>query len=51
MNREEALEKWLREDVGPAYDRMKADPSRGLTPDQVAASLVEHIAKRKRERK
>ncbi len=51
MSGEEALEKWLREDVGPAYDRMKADPSGGLTLEEVRASLKAHIAKRKCERK
>ncbi len=41
MARDRALEKWLLKEVVPAYDAMKADPSRGLTVDQVRASLRE----------
>ncbi len=51
MNREEEIEKWLRDEVGPAYDRLKAEPSRVMTIDEVNASLEAHIAKRKREPK
>lgn len=41
--RDRAVEKWLHEQVGPAYDALKADPSRAVTIDQVRASLaVEH---------
>ena len=29
QERDEAIERWLREDVAEAYDTMKADPSRG----------------------
>ncbi|CAH2802870.1 MAG: KluA regulatory protein [uncultured Caballeronia sp.] len=42
--RDRVVESWLREQVGPAYDALKADPSRALTVDQVRAALV---AKRK----
>ena len=37
--REKALESWLRTEVAAAYDEMKADPSKGRTPEQVLASL------------
>lgn len=37
--RDKALESWLRTAVATAYDEMKADPSRGRTPEQVLASL------------
>ena len=37
--RDKALEGWLRTEVAAAYDELKADPSKGRTPDQVLASL------------
>jgi len=37
--RDQALERWLQDQVGPAYDAMIADPSRGLTPTEVRARL------------
>jgi len=37
---ERALESWLREQVAPAYDAMKADPSRAVSVDKVRASLA-----------
>lgn len=33
--------RWLRETVGPAYDALKADPSRVVTAAQVRARLAE----------
>ena len=39
MARERAVENWLHAQVLPAYDALKADPSRGLTADQVRARL------------
>ena len=39
MARERAVESWLHAQVLPAYDALKADPSRGLTADQVRARL------------
>jgi antitoxin ParD1/3/4 len=42
--RDRVVESWLRDEVGPAYDALKADPSRALTVEQVRAALV---AKRK----
>jgi putative addiction module CopG family antidote len=38
--RDRAVENWLREQVGPAYDALKADPSRAVTADQVRARLA-----------
>lgn len=40
MARDRAVEGWLREQVGPAYDALKADPSRALTVAQVRATLA-----------
>jgi antitoxin ParD1/3/4 len=34
------LESWLHEQVAPAYDRLKADPSRALSVDDVKTALV-----------
>ena len=40
MARDRAVENWLHEQVGPAYDALKADPSRAITIDQVRARLA-----------
>jgi antitoxin ParD1/3/4 len=37
--RDHAIERWLREDVAPAYDEMKANPSLGIPVDQVMQRL------------
>ena len=37
---ERALDHWLREQVAPAYDAMKANPSRAVSPAKVRASLA-----------
>ncbi|XBS69612.1 type II toxin-antitoxin system ParD family antitoxin [Acerihabitans sp. KWT182] len=38
--RDRAMETWLREEVVPAYQALKADPSRGLSADEVRANLA-----------
>ncbi|MES2360811.1 MAG: type II toxin-antitoxin system ParD family antitoxin [Pseudomonadota bacterium] len=40
MARDHAMENWLRSQVGPAYDALKADPSRAVTADQVRKRLA-----------
>lgn len=40
MARDRAVESWLREQVGPAYDALKADPARAVSVDQVRAQLA-----------
>ncbi len=40
MARDRAVERWLQEQVGPAYDALKADPSRAVTPQRVRARLA-----------
>lgn len=45
MARDRAVESWLRNQVGPAYDALKADPSRAVTADQVRARLAAEHAK------
>ena len=39
--RERALENWLRTKAAAAYDELVADPSLGLTMDQVRAGVAE----------
>ena len=44
MARDRAVERWLNGEVGPAFDALKADPSRALSVDQVRARLAaEHV--------
>ncbi len=45
MARDRAVESWLRNQVGAAYDALKADPSRAVTADQVRARLAAEHAK------
>ena len=41
------VDTWLRHQVGPAYDALKADPARAVTTDHVRARLAaEHSKKR-----
>jgi antitoxin ParD1/3/4 len=43
MARDRAVEHWLREQVSPAYDALKADPSRAVMAKQIRARLaLEH---------
>jgi putative addiction module CopG family antidote len=42
--RDRAVEAWLLNEVGLAWDALKADPSRAVTTDQVRARLTaEHV--------
>ena len=43
--RDRTVESWLTNQVGPAYDALKADPSRAVTADQVRARLAAEHAK------
>ncbi|MDR2573744.1 MAG: type II toxin-antitoxin system ParD family antitoxin [Desulfovibrio sp.] len=47
MARDKAVESWLHHQVGPAYDALKADPSRAVTAGHVRARLAAEHAKRK----
>jgi antitoxin ParD1/3/4 len=40
LARDRAVERWLHEQVGPAYDALKADPSRAVSADHVRARLA-----------
>ena len=47
LARDRAVESWLHNQVGPAYDALKTDPSRAITADQVRARLAaEHTKAR-----
>lgn len=46
MERDRAIEAWLREQVVPAARELERDPTRGLTPAQVR----EHLAQIRRTR-
>lgn len=37
--RDEAVERWLHDEVIPAYDAMIADPDRGIPADVVSAGI------------
>ena len=41
-----AMERWLRDEVAPAYDAMKADPSSGTPASEVFRKLRQHHANR-----
>jgi putative addiction module CopG family antidote len=45
LARDRAVESWLNNQVGPAYDALKADPSRAITVEQVRARLTADHAK------
>ena len=48
MARDRAEDGWLRQTVAPAYDALKADPTRAVTPDQVRARLAKQHKKAKK---
>jgi antitoxin ParD1/3/4 len=40
LARDQAVEKWLKDEVAAAYDALKAVPSRAVSPAQVRARLA-----------
>jgi len=50
QERDEAVERWLRDEVAPAYDRMKADPKRGIPAKQAFAKVRARHAARLKEK-
>jgi antitoxin ParD1/3/4 len=46
QERDQAVERWLREEVAPAYDAMKARPSRGIPAAKVFATIRTRHGKR-----
>ena len=45
MARDRAVENWLNNQVGQAYDALKADPARAVSADKVRARLAAEHAK------
>ena len=39
QERDAVIERWLREEVAPTYDRWKADPGSGISPEEMAARM------------
>jgi len=50
QERDAAIERWLREEVAPAYDAMKANPRRGLSAKRTFAEVRRRHAARVKER-
>jgi putative addiction module CopG family antidote len=48
--RDKAVERWLRRDVAPAFDAMKANPRRGLSVKTVRANLAAAVKKARKVR-
>ena len=40
LARDRAMENWLLQEVGPAYDALKANPARAVAVDKVRAALA-----------
>ena len=40
MARDRTLESWLHNQAGTAYDALKADPARAITPEQLRARMA-----------
>lgn len=47
MARDRAVDNWLTQEVGPAYDALKANPKRAVTVDQLRAALAAEHKKAK----
>ena len=46
QERDAAVEKWLHDEVAPAYDAMLADPARGVSAKSVFDRIRSHHAER-----
>ena len=46
QERDAAIERWLREEVAPVYDAMKADPGRGIPVQKAFADIRAHHDRR-----
>lgn len=44
--RDAAMERWLREEVVPAYNELRADPSKGFTVEQARAEVSRRLKQR-----
>jgi antitoxin ParD1/3/4 len=50
QERDAAVDRWLREEVAPAYDAMKADPDRGIIAKTVFADIRAHHAEKLKDK-
>lgn len=50
QERDAAVERWLRDEVGPTCDAMKADPNRGIPAKTVFAEVRARYSRRKARR-
>lgn len=50
QERDNAVERWLREEVAPVYDAMQAEPARGIPPEDVFAAVRARHAARLKDR-
>jgi antitoxin ParD1/3/4 len=50
QERDAAFERWLRDEVVPAYDAMKADPSQGIPAGKVFSEVRARYSHRKKRR-
>ncbi|HAS88444.1 MAG TPA: type II toxin-antitoxin system ParD family antitoxin [Desulfovibrio sp.] len=41
LARDKAVDSWLKEQVGPAYDAMKEEPSRGISAKDLKARIMQ----------
>jgi antitoxin ParD1/3/4 len=48
--RDDAIERWLQNEVAPAYDAMASSPERGIPGQQAFAALHERHARRTKGR-
>lgn len=46
QERDLAVERWLREEVAPAYDALRAEPERALSAEAVTERIRAHHAER-----
>lgn len=52
QERDAALEKWLRDEVGAVYDAMRADPRRAIPSEQVFTAIrARHADGHKKQRR
>ena len=49
--RDEAVERWLRDEVAPTFDALTADPSRAMNGTEIAVRLKAHHTKRLQDRR
>jgi putative addiction module CopG family antidote len=47
LARDRAVENWLNQQIAPAYDALKSDPTRSVTAEHVRARLTAEHAKAK----